>query len=254
MNGLKWIMTHCNYETEQLAGELGIAIEKLKSWMENIALLPEDMKEKIAEYFGIESRYFVDLSDQQKRELLQKPLYIYRVEDGCEWYKFYPAQNQWKSYAYYIADRTETYRTEYRKELEDFYDCQKRFAAIFTDFSSDDLSESRIATVSRGQKYLTGYSALFEEIARKEPGTKMAFYDVLDEVMSALREAVERPLESVQGATKQWKTDLSQLMKQRIKEKLGQTETESPEKEGKSLDDMLLRGVIRSYCRMVKWN
>lgn len=247
MNGLKWIMIHCNYEAGQLADDLEIEVEELMSWMEDIALLPEDMKERIAEYFGIEKKYFVNLSEQQKEELLRKPLFIHRVENGCEWYRFYPADNRWKTSAFYIADRAETYQAEYRRKLEDFHGRQKRFAEIFTDFSDDYLSEARISMASRGQKYLSGYSELFESVSQKKPGTQTAHYEVIDEVILALMEAVENPDDNENGAMPQWSAELSRLIKEHIKEKLKQPETVSPEKEEKNPEDMLLCGEIRSY-------
>ena len=94
MNGLRFIRTQCNISLSDLAMALGVSRQMVSAWENDKKGIPQKRVEQLAAYFGLEEKYFGEIDDTQKKEILDKAMfrwgkmddeyYLYRCnsEDG----------------------------------------------------------------------------------------------------------------------------------------------------------------------------
>ena len=81
MNGLTYIRKRCNISLNELADILGISRQAISSWENGRKKIPPERKEQLAQFFGIDKKYFDEITDEDKIELLKKGMYRW---DGLE--------------------------------------------------------------------------------------------------------------------------------------------------------------------------
>ncbi|MDD3137745.1 MAG: helix-turn-helix transcriptional regulator [Lachnospiraceae bacterium] len=81
MNGLKYIRTRCNLFLNSLASTMGITRQALSMWENGKKEIPEQRKEQLAHFFGIEKAYFGEITELEKKVLLEKAMFRYK-ENG----------------------------------------------------------------------------------------------------------------------------------------------------------------------------
>jgi len=89
MNGLKYIRIRCNLSLTELADILDVTRQALSSWENGKKAIPEQRKKELPEYFGLDSKYFGELSDEDKNYILTKAMFRYEL-NGKEIYRFKP--------------------------------------------------------------------------------------------------------------------------------------------------------------------
>lgn len=72
MNGLKYIRTRCNLSLNALADTMGITRQALSMWETGKKEIPEQRKEQLAQFFGIDKAYFGEITEAEKKELLER--------------------------------------------------------------------------------------------------------------------------------------------------------------------------------------
>ena len=72
MNGLKYIRTRCNLSLSELARFIGVTRQALSSWENGRKEIPEQRKEQLACFFGIDKEYFGEISEKEKNTCLRK--------------------------------------------------------------------------------------------------------------------------------------------------------------------------------------
>ena len=75
MNGLKFIRTQCNISLSNLAMELGVSRQMVSAWENDKKELPQKRVEQLSQYFGLEEKYFGEIDDVQKQEILDKAMF-----------------------------------------------------------------------------------------------------------------------------------------------------------------------------------
>lgn len=75
MNGLTYIRKRCNISLNELADILGISRQAISSWENGRKKIPPERKEQLAQFFGIDKKYFDEISNEDKIELLKKGMY-----------------------------------------------------------------------------------------------------------------------------------------------------------------------------------
>lgn len=81
MNGLTYIRKRCNISLNELADILGISRQAVSSWENGHKRIPSERKEQLAKFFGIDKKYFDEISNEEKTEILKKGMYRW---DGLE--------------------------------------------------------------------------------------------------------------------------------------------------------------------------
>ena len=92
MNGLKYIRTRCNLSSSELANILGVTRQALSSWENEKKEIPEQRLKELEEYFGIESKYFSEISESDIEYILGKAMFRCDV-NGKEAYRFKTEQD-----------------------------------------------------------------------------------------------------------------------------------------------------------------
>lgn len=76
MNGLKFIRTRCNISLSELADVLGISRQQVSAWENGIKPISEKRLSQLSEYFGIDEKFFLEISEDDRAFLLSKGLYL----------------------------------------------------------------------------------------------------------------------------------------------------------------------------------
>ena len=100
MNGLRYIRKQCNFSLSQLAERLEVSRQIISAWENGKKEIPEMRKKQLADFFGIDKCFFDEISEEQKRILLDKAMFRY-IEDGEETYRYKPDKNTKKLVAYF---------------------------------------------------------------------------------------------------------------------------------------------------------
>lgn len=87
MNGLKFLRIRCNYSLSELSEAIGVSRQMLNAWENGKKPICAQRKKQLSEFFGIDEKYFNDISESEKEELLCKAMYEY-IENGTEKYKY----------------------------------------------------------------------------------------------------------------------------------------------------------------------
>ena len=75
MNGLTYIRRQCNLSLSELADTLGVSRQAISSWENGRKKIPQKRREQLAEFFGVDEKYFGDIGNEEKIELLKKAMY-----------------------------------------------------------------------------------------------------------------------------------------------------------------------------------
>ena len=70
MNGLRYIRKQCNFSLSQLAERLEVSRQIISAWENGKKEIPEMRKKQLADFFGIDKCFFDEISEEQKRILL----------------------------------------------------------------------------------------------------------------------------------------------------------------------------------------
>ena len=76
MNGLKFIRTRCNISLSELADVLGISRQQVSAWENGLKPISEKRLSQLSDYFGIDKKFFLDISEDDKAFLISKGLYL----------------------------------------------------------------------------------------------------------------------------------------------------------------------------------
>ncbi len=104
MNGLKYIRIRCNLSSTELASILGVTRQALSAWENGKKEIPEHRVAELSEYFGIDGKYFDELSDADVDCILTKAMFRYEL-NGKETYKFKPELQEYTDMMWFPEHR-----------------------------------------------------------------------------------------------------------------------------------------------------
>lgn len=187
MNGLKYIRVRCNLSLNDLAECIGVTRQALSAWENGKKEIPEQRKEQLSEFFGIDQRYFGEISEEEKITLLEKAMFRYD-HNGRESYRYKPQDKDGKNQHIYFLPDT-------RISMDEKYVlAQKRKQEILE--KADDIIKwtdhagsiaSQIACINRGCSIYGMTNDLMEMMRNMEKMIlKMPFYYELMSVWKAM--------------------------------------------------------------------
>ena len=130
MNGLSFIRRRCNLSQGQLAEKLGVTRQAINLWENRREPLPEARKEQLSQFFGLEPELFDEINQEQKDALLHRPCFMYRDEDGHDYFLF--RENPLRPVGCLLSEKTGQPFTQDeqmildRRELEEMVDILRR--------------------------------------------------------------------------------------------------------------------------------
>lgn len=188
MNGLRFIRTQCNLSLNDIATVLGVSRQMVSSWENGKKEISLERAEQLSEYFGIDKKYFGNIEEDQKEEILKTTMYRWYKQNE-EYFLFRPCKESRERQ----NGRSYTVRFERTESLSDEWKEKKRLQKVVVQQINEQISGSpkynlqdQILAVNRGNKYygycLDNYKAIFE----KSPTQKMCYYYRALEVLKAL--------------------------------------------------------------------
>lgn len=90
MNGLKFIRTRCNLSVAELADHIDVSRQIISAWENGTRGISSKNKKKLETFFGIDSKYFGEISEEDHKDILFIPMFRYSDGDK-EYFKFKPS-------------------------------------------------------------------------------------------------------------------------------------------------------------------
>lgn len=188
MNGLRFIRTQCNLSLNDIATVLGVSRQMVSSWENGEKEISRERAAQLSEYFGIDEKYFGEIEEHQKDEILQTTMYRWYKQNE-EYFLFRPCKESRER----ENGRSYTVRFERTESLSNEWKEKKRLQKEMVHQINEQISGSpkynlqdQILAVNRGNKYYRYCVENYEAIFEKSPTQKMCYYFRVLEVMKAL--------------------------------------------------------------------
>lgn len=179
MNGLKFIRTQCNISCSELAMALGVSRQMVSAWENDKKELSKKRAEQLSQYFGLEPKYFGEIDERQKQEILDKPMFRWgNGEEECYLYRSNSDENK-------IKERN----TLLSKEFQEKKRIQKEIVDQIDRQIGGPLQKSiedQMTFIHRGTAYYGYCLDNLNAVYSKPIVQKMCYYFRLLEVMKAL--------------------------------------------------------------------
>ena len=193
MNGLSFIRRRCNLSQGQLAEKLGVTRQAINLWENRREPLPEARREQLSQFFGLEPELFDEITQEQKDNLLHLPCFMYRDDDGHDYYLF--RENPLIPVACLLSEKTGQPFTQDeqilldRRELEEMIDILRE--AVFPKNRSRWTAWDSNVAMNRMRCILGGMTGALEAIRKQPKEQKMDCFYLMMQVELALALALE---------------------------------------------------------------
>ena len=187
MNGLKFIRNRCNLSLNDLAGTLGVSRQALSNWEMGKKPIPPHRQKQLSEFFGISEEYFGDITEEKRKELLEKAMFR-NIENGKEYYRYKPRDkdNLDGEKICFLGDSEQT--------LDEIYiSCQKEKQALMAQineimlyYNKGTTLNDRIAALNRGQKIYGAVTDLMNEMPKQSLIHRMAHFSEIKHILNAM--------------------------------------------------------------------
>lgn len=184
MNGLRYIRKQCNFSLSQLAERLEVSRQIISAWENGKKEIPEMRKKQLADFFGIDKCFFDEISEEQKRILLDKAMFRY-IEDGEETYRYKPDKNTKKLVAYFPPE----HEMSLSEELIELQRKQKQLLDRINHMISGPKQVSlrdQMCFITRGVEVFSMIADAMDGCFSKEIQYKMPYYFGILEVLRAM--------------------------------------------------------------------
>lgn len=233
MNGLKYIRTRCNLSLNDMAEAIGVTRQALSSWENERKEIPEQRKKELADYFGIDAAYFGEISEKEKKYLLEKAMFRY-LEDGKETYRYKPQEGEKQLKRIYFPgddqlSLDERYIEAQKKKKELIGDIEE--AIKYTDNAGS--IQSQIVCINRGCDVYGMITRLMQEMKKQDVINRMSYFyeilNVLEAMMVAYglidKNVIEENIElnkEFHNEDGEWILELADMLERRWDEKVSQ--------------------------------
>lgn len=182
MNGLRYIRTRCNLSLNDLADLLGVTRQALSAWENGRKAIPQRRQEQLATFFGIDKAYFGEISEKEKKYLLEKAMFRYN-DNGKESYRYKPKDDE----VIYFAEDTELsldekyllaqkQKKETIEKIEDIIKWKNHAGDI----------QSQITAIHRGCTVYNMVTELMETMRNQKVILKIPFFFEIDNILKAM--------------------------------------------------------------------
>ena len=188
MNGLKYIRTRCNLSLSELAETMGITRQALSAWENGKKEIPEQRKEQLAHFFGIDKAYFGEISEEEKRYLLEKAMFRYD-DNGKETYRYKPKDGTTNLYSIpicFMGERTISLDEEYVLAQKKKQEMLENIDDIIKWTSNAGSIESQMVCINRGCSVYALINEMMEEMRGMQSYMRMPFFYEMMNVWKAM--------------------------------------------------------------------
>lgn len=188
MNGLKFIRTQCNISLSNLAMALGVSRQMISAWENDKKELPKKRVEQLSRYFGLEEKYFGEIDDAQKQEILGKAMFRWGKSED-EYYLYRCNSSDGKIVGQSVYFQTGERNILLSEEFQEKKRIQKEIVNQIDRQIGGPLQnsiEDQMSFINRGTAYY-GYCLDDMNAVYSKPSVqKMCYYFRMLEVMKAL--------------------------------------------------------------------
>ena len=233
MNGLKFIRTRCNISLSELAEVLEISRQQVSAWENGIKPISENRLRQLSKYFGLEEKYFLEISEKDKAFLISKGLYR-RQDCDKEVYCFIKQgevedDSKYRSFSYPdFVESLDDQMTEAKKKKQETL--QKVEEAIGY-FGIPTKIIDEVCSINRGCMIYDALTEYLKQMPKETIPMRMIYFDMVKNVLNSLllanglktKEEIEEEFEFVKGNELyydvDWVYELAGLFKDKYEEK-----------------------------------
>lgn len=191
MNGLKFIRTQCNLSLNHVARALDVSRQIVSVWESGKKVIPDERKEQLSNYFGINARYFDEIDEIQKNEILGTAMYRWN-HGGDDFFLFRPDEESER-----VLKGLCTFEQEERKILlSDELKAKKQSQKEIIERMNQQIEgeprynlNDQITSINRGVRYYDRCAESYKIIYDQPSSHKMSYYYRALEVVDALVQA-----------------------------------------------------------------
>ena len=188
MNGLRYIRTRCNLSLSALADMIGVTRQALSAWENGRKDIPEQRREQLAAFFGVEKEYFGEISEEEKKCLLEKAMFRYD-ENGKETYRYKPQDKQINPEElriYFIGDRDISLDEEYVLAQQQKKEILEKIDDIIKWTDHAGSIQSQIMCINRGCEVYNMINQMMEKKRGMKSYLKVPFFYELTNIWKAM--------------------------------------------------------------------
>lgn len=193
MNGLKTIRRQCNFSLTELAEQLGVTRQAMSAWENGKKQIPQSRKTQIAEFFGLEEFYLDEITEEQRQELIRKPMY--RLVSGWkDKYRYKPMNNKGGE-AVYVTERQMSVDRELEEAQRKFKSLENRLKKLKLDRCG--LSEEVWILYIHGNfEVLSILTDIIENLDCSDEKSLKEGYEQIRSTLSELKRKIKRGLKN----------------------------------------------------------
>lgn len=187
MNGLKFIRKQCNFSLSGLADCLGVSRQIINMWENEKKEIPYRRKQQLSHFFGVDERFFGEITDDEKQILLDKAMFSYK--SGIEnTYRYIPEDKNERQIVYFIKERQFTIEEELSLNAQNNKELIERIRKNMSCPSNGSFRDE-LAASYRACYVFTNFVDAYEYCFAKESIEKMPCWQVMALVSEAVRSA-----------------------------------------------------------------
>ena len=188
MNGLKFIRIQCNLSLNNVAQALGVSRQIISEWENGKKDIPNERKEQLSDYFGIDVQYFDEIDEMQKKKFLEAAMYRWN-HNGDEFFLFRPDNNSQMLFKglciFESEERKILLSDEFKAKKQLQKEMIKQIEHQIGGLASYNLND-QITSINRGVRYYECCAENYKAIYNQPPSHKMSYYYRALEVAYAL--------------------------------------------------------------------
>ena len=188
MNGLKFIRMQCNLSLNNVARALNVSRQIVSAWENGKKDIPDERKEQLSNYFGLNVRYFDEIDETQKNEILGTAMYRWN-HGGDDFFLFRPDEASQMFLKGLCTFEQEERKTLLSDELKAKKQIQKEMIERI-DQQIEGLDwynlHDQITSINRGIRYYNSCAESYKIIYDQPSSHKMSYYYRALEVVDAL--------------------------------------------------------------------
>lgn len=188
MNGLKFIRTQCNLSLNHVARALNVSRQIVSAWENGKKDIPDERKEQLSNYFGLNARYFDEIDETQKNEILGTAMYRWN-HGGDDFFLFRPDEASQRVLKGLCTFEQEERKTLLSDELKAKKQLRKEMIErIDRQIEGQDWYNlhDQITSINRGIRYYDRCAESYKIIYDQPSSHKMSYYYRALEVVDAL--------------------------------------------------------------------
>ena len=187
MNGFKIIRTKCNLTIGEIADILNVSRQLVSAWENSRKEISAKRLRQLSEFFGIDECFFGEITEEQKQQLDEKAMFLFRYHDK-DIFKYKPdetVKDISRVMVYFRKNDKTSLSEEYNKLKKQQEDTIERIDM----FIGEKLGhmESEMMRITNYTKIYGDFAGLIESIDEQKPHLKVPYRFEIIDVLDAIR-------------------------------------------------------------------